>query len=244
MKIITIAKHKGGVGASTLAWALSSIWAQTKTVLVWDFDPQQTLTMALGADHAVNGYDVLTGQIHINEGISNATSAYPPNLKMIGSTGMMARLDSETASNFDRHHLVSDVVEKIEDKFDLLVIDTPPSEGSILTIGPMVACDYVLIPCSCDDASYQQTPRLQQTVAHIKKRLNPRIKELPIVTNLFDQRLTMDRQVLAALKKNYSTLNTVVPKRTSIREEMAAGLPCTNPELIALANEIMELIND
>lgn len=240
MKIITIAKHKGGLGASTLAWSLSSIWAKTLKVLAWDFDPQQTLTMSLAAESKYTGYDVLTGKQLITDAITSALSSYPGTLKIVTATGMLARLDQETISNFDRYHMVADALEKLDQEFDIVIMDTPPSEGSILTIAPMVAADFVLLPCSCDDASFQQIPRIRQTVELVKKRLNSKLVELPIAINMFDQRLSMDQQVREALTKNYTTFRTVILRRTSIREEMAAGVPCTNPELIALAKEILE----
>ena len=43
MKIVCFAKHKGGVGSTTLSWALSSVWTEKLKVLIWDFDPQATL---------------------------------------------------------------------------------------------------------------------------------------------------------------------------------------------------------
>lgn len=241
MKIITIAKHKGGLGASTLAWALASIWANSHRVLVWDMDPQQTLSAALSPGGGLTAYDVLTKSCEPLEAIASAHISYNENLKVIGGSDQLAKLDAETMGDIERLHLVQDAIHGLF-SFDLLLIDTPPSEGSVLTLAPLVAANFALLPCSTDDASFQQIDRVRQTVRQIRKRLNPNLFELPLAINLYDQRLSMDRQVLAATKNKYQTFNTIVPRRTSLREEMAASEPCTNPELIALAKEILEYL--
>ncbi|MGE0633751.1 MAG: ParA family protein [Pseudobdellovibrionaceae bacterium] len=242
MKTLTIAKHKGGVGASTLTWALSSIWSETLKVLVWDFDPQGTLSMAFCGSSQPTGYEVLSGQCTIEEAIANVLPTYNQNLKVVPASGMLARLDVETASRFDRAHIVTDALERLKSEFDLVVMDTPPAEGSVLTIGPQVASDFVLLPCSCDDASFQQVPRFHKTVEVLKQRLNPKLNLLPFVANLYDHRQIMDRKVLLALRSSYQVFQTVIPKRVSIKEEMANGIPCTNLEMRDLASEILEKI--
>lgn len=241
MKIITIAKHKGGLGASTLAWALASIWSNTHAVLAWDFDPQQTLSTALSTNGGPTAYDVLTKRCRPFEAIASAHNSYHENLKVICSSGLLAKLDAETLGSMDRLHLVEDAIREINN-FDIVIIDTPPSEGSVLTLAPLVAAHFALLPCSTDDASFQQIERMKQTVSQVKRRLNPNLVELPLIATQYDQRLAMDRRVLAAMKAQYSTFNTIVPRRTAIREEMAACKPCTNPELIALAKEILEYL--
>jgi chromosome partitioning protein len=121
-------------------------------------------------------------------------------------------------------------------------MDTPPSQGSVLSIGPLAASDYAILPCSCDDASLQQVPRFGQTINMVQRRLQPKLKLLPIVANLYQQTQNMDRQVLQNLRDQYSVFQTVIPKRISIREEMAARVPCTNIEMRELAAEILEVM--
>lgn len=244
MKIICIAKHKGGVGATTLAHALSSIWAKELRVILWDFDPQCSASLAAVCEgYKFTGYDLLTGACGIGDAICSALPVYGSNLKVIPASNLLARLDTETAARFDRGSLVTDVVADLHaDAADILIMDTPPAQGSVLSIGPLAAADYALLPCSCDDASLQQVPRLQQTVEMVQKKLRPELKWLPIVANLYTQRQVMDEGVLAALREQYKIFHTVIPKRTAIREDMANRVPATNPELHKLAAEILEAI--
>ncbi|MBX2989155.1 MAG: ParA family protein [Bdellovibrionaceae bacterium] len=241
MKVITFAKHKGGVGATTLAWGVASVWAEHHRTLIWDFDPQCSLSLAVAGDCQVSGYDILSGQKLITEGIHDALPAYGPNLKIIAASNLLANLDIETASRFDRGHIVADLLGDLRG-FDLVVLDTPPAQNSILSIGPLAAADYALLPCSTDDASSQQVPRFQQTLEMVQKRLRPELTWLPIAANLYQHTQIMDRQVLSNLRENYRVFQAVVPKRVSIREEMAACRPCTNEEIRKLAAEILEEI--
>lgn len=241
MKVICFAKHKGGVGATTLAWGVASVWAERYRTLIWDFDPQGSLSLAVGGGYQVSGYDVLSGGRSIEDGICDSQAAYGKNLKVIGSSNLLANLDSETAVRFDRGHLVSDILSGLRG-FDLVVLDTPPAQGSILSVGPLVASDYVVLPCSTDDASLQQVPSFQQTLQMVQRRLKPELTWLPIAPNLFQHNQSMDRQVLKTLRENYRVFQSVIPKRVSIREEMASGVPCTNTEMRGLAFEILENI--
>ncbi len=241
MKIISTSKQTGGVGSTTLAWALASIWSKTHKVLLWDFDPQMTLSMSICDPTLISNYEVLMGYNSVGDVITNALPEYDSKLKIIPASGMLARLDMEMAARFDRGSVVLDVVEKLSG-FDLIVMDTPPSQGSILSIGPLAASNYVLLTCSCDDASFQQVPRFKQTVEMVQHRLQPQLKWLPIVANLYQQTQNMDRQVLQSLRENYQVFDTVIPKRISIREEMALRVPCTNTEMRTLAAEILEVI--
>ena len=237
--IIALAKHKGGVGCSTLCWALASVWAERLKLLVFDFDPQSTVTVALCDPCATSGYDLLSGRALANDVITNALPEYSPSLKIIPASSLLARLDVETAARFDRAHLVADALDSIRE-FDIVLMDCPPSQGSILSIGPLAAADYAILPCSCDDASFQQVSRFKQTLEMVQKRLRPELQWLPIAANLYDHRQIMDRQVLKSLRDNYRVFQSVVPKRILIREQMANRTPCTNPELRELASEILE----
>ena len=59
MKVICFAKHKGGVGATTLAWGVASVWSEQHRILILDFDPQCSLSMAVGSDYQISGYEIL-----------------------------------------------------------------------------------------------------------------------------------------------------------------------------------------
>ena len=52
----------------------------------------------------------------------------------------------------------------------------------------------------------------------------------------------MDFTVLVALRKHYRVFDQVIPKRISVREEMAAQLPCTLPEFQTLTDQILKEI--
>ena len=239
--IITLAKTKGGVGCSTLAYALGSIWSQNLKVLLWDLDPQATLSMAVCDQSTTSGYDLLIGNKSLQESITDTLPCYGQNLKIIPASSLLAKLDVETAARFDRAQLISDALSGLTD-FNIVLMDTPPSQGSVLTVGPLAAADFAILPCACDDTSFQQVTSFQRTIELVKHRLNPELKWLPIVANLYDQRQTMDRGVLKSLQELYRVFNTVVSKRVSIREEMAARVPCTNPEIHQLAAEILEAL--
>ena len=222
MKIITIASVKGGVGKSTLSWALSSLLAGK--ILAIDCDPQGTLTAALTDSIRPGSFELLTRAAPLQSVIHSSLPAYE-NLKVIPSSPLLSGIEAATASDLSRQYLVTEALENFSDS-DYVVIDTPGTLG-VLSTAPIVASDVVVTPISCSPAAFDTLSEFESRLSSIRKRLNPHFKWF-IAATLYDPRQRLDQDLLSAIQDRYpeQLLYPPIRKRISVSEDMAARSPC------------------
>ncbi|MCX6126365.1 MAG: ParA family protein, partial [Proteobacteria bacterium] len=212
-------------------------------VLFIDMDPQGSATGIL-VKHSSNAlFDALMGQLPPIQAVTDTLAQYPASLRIMTSSARLSELDDMLAGKLDRFHCVQDILATTLE-FDFFIIDCPGS-SSLLTLASMVAADFVLIPTSCEPMSFVQLDDMLDLVSAVQKRLNPKLKLLPLAITLFDGRNRLDQEILAELRSKYSELlPTVVHRRVRIKEEFAARLPCTNQDLKNLSKDIYERIRN
>lgn len=242
IKIIAVSAQKGGTGKSTTAWALASFLSWNSRVLAIDLDPQGTLWNAIGQTSGKTIYDVLTRKVTLSEVFVPAAEGYNEKLKVVPYSPRLAGLDAEMAGSFDRHFILVDAISDLED-FDFVILDCPSAQG-LLTVASLCAANFVLTPTGTDNASYQQLDSMKNTIALIRNRFNPQLRWLPLVATSYEQRQRLDQTILQEMLRNFDVFPQVIPKRVAIRAEMAAGNPCSSPELLIFVNQLVKETND
>jgi chromosome partitioning protein len=134
--------------------------------------------------------------------------------------------------------VVQEIFDKLVD-FDVVVIDCPGTM-SLLTLAPLVAADFALVPTSCEPMAFDTISATIETIATVRRRLNPGLRRLPLALTLYDARNRLDAEVYAELKARHDVFNTAVRRRVRIKEELAARQPCTSEDLKNLATEVLE----
>lgn len=184
MQIITTAVIKGGTGKTTTAAAIAqAAVAAGKKVLAVDLDPQANLSFAIGADQNSPGaYQLLTGAPaediiqSTEQGIEAITAS--PDLATIKTTpGSAKRLQR--------------ALEPLKDRYDLIVIDTPPTMGE-LTFNALQASTGLLIPLEADTNSLQGLYQITD-IAHQMQRSNPALSIIGVILTRFDSRPKFNR---------------------------------------------------
>ena len=226
-RTIAITNQKGGVGKTTTAVNLSTSLAafERKTLLI-DIDPQGNSTSGLGfdVDSLENTiYEVLIGKIDVHEAIINTEIKYlnllPANIRLSGA-------QIELVNLIDRERKLLDSVKDLENEYDFIFIDCPPSLG-ILTVNAMVAAKSVLIPIQCEYYALEGVGQLLNSIRLVQKNLNPDLIIEGILLTMFDSRLNLSKQVAEEVRLYFENkvYKTVIARNVKLGEAPSFGKP-------------------
>jgi chromosome partitioning protein len=177
-KVTAIVNQKGGVGKTTTALNLSyALSKQGKKVLLIDFDPQSSLTSALGinADNKPNIYTLMANTIEEKETGENHIIKIKNNLDVIPSSLDLAGIEMTLVNVMSRETILKSIIDEIKEDYDYVLIDCSPSLGT-LTINALAACDSVIIPVTPEYLSAKGLGLLVKNINLIKRRINPNIE--------------------------------------------------------------------
>lgn len=226
-KTIAVANQKGGVGKTTTAVNLAAcIGTLKKKVLLIDFDPQGNASSGVGVDKEEveqSVYDVLINQMPLENTI---VETKVKNLSLCPATIDLAGAEVELVSMENRNFLLKEAIKKIEDVYDYIIIDCPPSLG-LLTLNAFAAADSLLVPIQCEYYALEGLSMLTKTVKNLKKDLNPGLVFEGVLLTMYDARTNLSTQVTEEVKKYFpdSVFKTVIPRNVRLSEAPGYGEP-------------------
>lgn len=194
MRTIAILNQKGGVGKTTTAVNMSAALADLgRRVCLVDLDPQAHATLHLTGEAVPDGpslYDLLVGRAAWDEVVERLDDTF----WRVGSDIHLAAAEIELASLERRETILHRHLEAVEDRYDDLVIDCPPSLG-ILTLNALAAVGEVIIPLQPHFLALQGLSRLLETAHRVAAHINPRLRISGIVLCMYDQNTRLAAEV-------------------------------------------------
>ncbi|HVV59571.1 MAG TPA: AAA family ATPase [Gaiellaceae bacterium] len=220
--MIALANQKGGVAKTTTTLNLGVAFAEKGyRVLLVDLDPQGNLTMSQGMNPDTierSMYDVLVNRLPMEQVIESRE------VDVAVSSIDLAGADMALSSQIGRERALEKAVRAVRDRYDYILIDTPPSLG-LLTINAFVAATGVIVPVQTEYLSLRGLAQLENTLAMVRENLNPAVAIIGIVPTMYDRRLTHSREADEILRENFGDLvyNTRIRKTVRFAEAPVKG---------------------
>lgn len=218
--IVAISNQKGGVAKTTTAATLAAAWVETgRTALLVDLDPQACLTFSLGYDPetlTASLIDVMNTEAELASVIV-ATDDGPD---LVPATLQLVEAER---TGYPAEGLAA-LLEPIRRLYDVVVIDCPPSLGS-LTVAGLSAATAVLVPLQCETLAHRGVGQLLDTIYDVRASTNPELELLGVLPTLFDARTKHARLVVENIGEDYgvTVLDPPIPKSIRFAEAPAAG---------------------
>src|SRR6056297_1787492 len=226
-KVISLANQKGGVGKTTTAINLGASFAVLeKKVLIIDADPQANATSGTGFDIKkvkTSIYECLIEEadpkkIVLNSDIKNL-DLIPSHIDLVGAEIEMLNMP-------EREYMLKNVVNKVKDDYDFVLIDCSPSLG-LITVNALTASDSVIIPVQCEYFALEGLGKLLNTIKIIQNRLNKELEIEGFLLTMYDARLRLSNQVVDEVKKHFETMvfDTIIQRNIKLGESPSYGKP-------------------
>jgi chromosome partitioning protein len=227
--VYAISNQKGGVGKTTTAVNVGACIAEAgyPTLLI-DVDPQANATVALGLPRAREPglYEVLSGRATAAQAVSatavDGLSVLPAGAGLAGANVELARIEG-----FEQR--LRGHVETLRERFAYILLDCPPSLGP-LAVSALVAADRVIVPVQAEYLALEGLAGLLETLALIRRELNPRLTVEGMLLTMHDGRTRLGQDVEREVRAHFADMvfETVIPRNVRIGEAPSYGLPVTH----------------
>lgn len=222
VKIIATVNHKGGVGKTATVENLgAALLRKGKKVLLIDLDGQANLTKSLGFPINMENNTIY----HAMKGLCELPIIENQDgIHLVPSCLDLSVGEAEFLNEAGRELILSQLLKKVKDNYDFILIDCPPSL-SLFTLNAMTAADSLLIPVQTEFLAMIGTGSILKVVNSVRSRLNPNLKIEGVVLTQYDGRKNINESVTDMIRKNFSgyVFNTLIRDNVTISEATAAG---------------------
>lgn len=220
MRVISIANHKGGVGKTTSVVSIGAGLAEAgRRVLLIDLDPQANLTQTLGVNSDLTIYRSM------REGIPLSPVEVTTGLSVVPSEFDLSGVEVEIGQRKDRNRILRSLIVPLTDRYDYILIDTPPSLG-LLSINALTASTEVYIPLDPSPLALNGTAKLTGAIAEVRQSLNPDLRISGVIITKYDNRQTIQREIADTISQAFGdrVFKTRIRNNVALLETPTAGV--------------------
>ncbi len=230
MRTVAVINQKGGCGKTTVSINLSSALASKgyRTLLV-DMDPQShcAVGLAVPEDQIEQSiYDVLIGNargepLRMKEILWQISDRF----ELAPSSIDLAAFEQQMTGIMDRENCLTVVLREIQEEYDYVIVDCPPSVG-LLTFNALRAATDVVVPVEMGYFSLHGLSRQLETLHVLCEQCRQQVNVM-VLASMYDIRTKMGREILAELRKHFADrmFQTVVNFNTKLKEAASLGQP-------------------
>ena len=227
MRTIVITNQKGGCGKTTTAVNLAAVLAQMgQRVLMVDLDPQGHATLGLGCEPDSCKRTIYHSLAHKQVPISRIiVRTQIPGLDLVPSSILLAKAEQELIDVSRKEYILAERLETVSNKYDICVVDCPPSLG-LLTFSALVASTDVVVPVQVHYYALEGLKQLLETVKTARKRFYPcPVRILGILLTFVESKAALSRQVEEQMRGFFGDMvfDTVIHRTISLAEAPSAG---------------------
>lgn len=230
--VIVIANQKGGVGKTTTTENVGiGLAKEGKKVLLIDFDPQADLSASLGIRNSDNMEHTICEALNrtikdIPINFDDLIIHHDENVDIIPSNIELADFELKLVSVMSRERILDMTLEPLRKKYDVILIDCPPSLG-MLTINALSSADKVLIPVQAQYLPAKGMTKLLGTINKVQHQINPRIKVLGVAITLANMQTNLAKSTADTLRENFgnhiNVFDTIIPIGVKAAEATVVG---------------------
>lgn len=209
-RVLAVWALKGGVGKTTTAVNLAAAAARRgRHVLLVDTDPQGSVSAALGVLPEAGLDSWLGGDRGFEEVV---LSSARPGLDVVGSGDRLLRTEDalrEKGPEKRRGRLAKRLGEVPDGRYDVVILDTPPS-ATLLLENALGAAGEVLLPAKLDPLSIPALERSRRYLAELPVRPGAPRKVLGVLPTFHDLRTRVPQEVLDDLRERFRRVLTPI----------------------------------
>lgn len=226
-EVVAVASQKGGVGKTTTSINLGTSLAilDYKTLLV-DMDPQGSIAASFQLNEArikKGMFQVFSENIPLSEALIDIGFE---DLHIAPSNVYSEEEEIEFFRYAMNFQLLKRVLSPFKNIYDFILIDCPPSLGS-LTINAITAADSVLIPVQCEYYSVRALGKFMRSIRDISRKYNPELYFKGFLITMYDKRIKNNKEMLDKLRYSFKSilLDTTIPRNSKLSEAPSRGKP-------------------
>ncbi len=225
MQIVAFANQKGGVGKTTTTVNTGVLLARDGIrVLLVDLDPQGNATSSLGVDKQSLDHSTYDAILNPESTAGAIIPGVRERLDLLPSTPALAAAEVDLVGLVQRERQLKRALASVADRYDLAIIDSPPSLG-LLTVNGLTAADHVVVPIQCEFLALEGVSQLITTIDLVRRQLNPNLDLLGVLMTMFDARTNLSAMVVDEVRRFFPDriFETVIPRSVRLAEAPSYG---------------------